>query len=192
MTTGINLFKGRVSRRAFLKAAGIAWIAGNFPKPSFATLGKDIPNAKVLHLFHPESEESLTTTYWSGGKYVDSALSDIDFIMRDRHTGETRQIDKDLLDLLYNISLELTTNKPFHILSGYRCPETNELLRKQGWAVSVQSLHEKGKAVDIRLPSTHLSSLRRAAYRLKKGGVGYYPKLDFVHIDIGTIRYWRK
>jgi len=164
----------------------------HLPGILYATPTKEKHKAKLLRLFHPDTKESLTTTYWEDGNYVKSALSDIDYIMRDHYTGEVRKIDKKLLDLLYNISLELNTNEPYHILSGYRCPETNELLKKQGLAVSGQSLHEKGKAADIRLSKIQVSVLRRAAYRLKMGGVGYYPKLSFVHVDVGSIRYWRK
>ena len=188
----LSQFSTRVSRRTFLKTLYITGIAINLPSLSYATLTKEKPKAKVLYFFHPETEESLKTTYWIDGNYINTALSDIDYFMRDYHTGEARQIDKKLLDLLYIISLELGAKEPFHILSGYRCPETNEFLRKQGWAVSDQSLHEKGKAVDLRFPKIQISSLRRVAYRLKLGGVGYYPKLNFVHVDVGSIRYWRK
>ena len=188
----LSQFNANVSRRIFLKSLLISGIAINFPSLSYANLGKDEPNAKVLNLFHPRTKESLTTTYWKDGNYIKSALSDIDYIMRVQYTGETRSTDKNLLDLLYNISLELTSKKPFHILSGYRCPKTNEVLRKKGWTVAYQSFHEKGMAVDIRLPGIQVSVLRRAAYKLKLGGVGYYPGLNFVHVDVGSITYLRK
>jgi len=166
-------------------------MAINLPGISYATLKKEKHKAKLLRFFHPEAKESLTTTFWLDGNYVNNALSEIDYIMRDQYTGEIRQIDTKLLDLLHTICLELGTDEPFHILSGYRSPETNEFLRKQGLPVSVQSFHENGKAIDIRLPMIETSSLRRAAYRLKMGGVGYYPKSNFVHVDVGSIRYWR-
>ncbi len=148
--------------------------------------------ARRLHFYRPKTKERLTSTYWIDGKYVESALSDIDHIMRDHRKEVVRQIDTTLLDLLHRIQMDLGACEPFHILSGYRCPETNAMLRKQGWAVSNKSFHEKGKAIDIRLPQTQISLLRRAAYRQKKGGVGYYPKLNFVHIDVGSVRYWTK
>ncbi len=188
----LSQFNAKVNRRIFLKSLCITGISIQFPGLSFANLRQENPKAKVLHFFHPETKESLTTTYWKNGHYVNSSLSDINNIMRDHHAGEARQIDTNLLDLLHCIRVDLSTNEPFHILSGYRCPETNAFLRKQGWAVSDRSLHEKGKAVDIRLPETAISLLRRTAYRLKMGGVGYYPKLNFVHVDVGSVRYWRK
>ncbi|RLC07133.1 MAG: hypothetical protein DRH90_01105 [Deltaproteobacteria bacterium] len=187
----LSHFNAIVSRRVFLKSLCITGMAINLPGISYATLKKEKHKAKLLRFFHPETKESLTTTFWLDGNYVNNALSEIDYIMRDQYTGEIRQIDTKLLDLLHTICLELGTDEPFHILSGYRSPETNEFLRKQGLPVSVQSFHENGKAIDIRLPMIETSSLRRAAYRLKMGGVGYYPKLNFVHVDVGSIRYWR-
>lgn len=188
----LNQFDARLSRRIFLKSLCLTGIAINFPCFSYAILREEKTNAKVLHLFHPETKERLTTTYWIDGNYIHSALSEIDHIMRDRYMEKTRKIDTKLLDLLYNISLELKAREPFHILSGYRCRETNESLRRQGWAVAKKSLHEMGKAADVRFPKIYSSKLRRAAYRLKMGGVGYYPKLNFVHVDVGSLRYWRK
>ncbi len=175
-----------------MKSLCAAGIAIHLPRILYATPTKEIHNAKQLRLFHPDSKESLTTTYWMDGNYLNSALSDIDYIMRDHHTGEIKQIDKKLLDLLFSINLEIGTDEPYHILSGYRCSETTAFLKKQGLAVSDKSLHEKGKAVDIRFSKIQVSALRRAAYRLKMGGVGYYPKLNFVHIDVGSVRYWSK
>jgi uncharacterized protein YcbK (DUF882 family) len=112
--------------------------------------------------------------------------------MRDQRTGEVAHIDTKLLDLLFSIHTGLDTSEPFHIMSGYRSPETNDLLRKKGWAIAKHSLHENGKAIDIRLSNTETSFLRRIAYKIKGGGVGYYPKLKFVHVDVGSIRYWTK
>jgi len=96
--------------------------------------------------------------------------------MRDRRTGEIKQINTRLLDLLSSIGTELKTQKPFHIISGYRSSKTNALLRKRGKGAAKKSLHIQGKAADIRLPGCRLSSLRRTAFNLKSGGVGYYPR----------------
>jgi uncharacterized protein YcbK (DUF882 family) len=188
----LSQFNTLVSRRIFLKSLCLAGLAINLPGFSWAASMAEKQPAKVLRLFRPDTKESLTTTFWIDGSYVNNALSDIDYIMRDQRTGKVRQINKKLLNLLHRICLELGTHEPFHILSGYRSPETNDFLRKKGWAVSGKSLHEKGKAVDIRLSEIQVSSLRRAAYQLKMGGVGYYPNLNFVHVDVGSIRYWRR
>jgi uncharacterized protein YcbK (DUF882 family) len=146
---------------------------------------------RSLSLYNPNTRESLHTTYWSNGRYLQKALGDINHILRDRRTGEIKQINTRLLDLLYAIGTELKTQKPFHIISGYRSRRTNALLRKCGKGAAKNSLHIQGKAADIRLPGCRLSSLRRVAFNLKCGGVGYYPRSRFVHIDVGPIRYWR-
>ena len=111
--------------------------------------------------------------------------------MRDFRKPDTKPIDTNLLDLLSAISMRLNPEKPFHVISGYRSPETNAKLRKRGTGAAKNSYHTQGKAVDIRLPGCRTSVLRRTAYKLKKGGVGYYPHRGFVHIDVGPIRYWK-
>jgi uncharacterized protein YcbK (DUF882 family) len=128
----LNQIDTTVSRRIFLKSLCATGLSIHLPSILFATPTKDNHKARLLRLFHPDSKESLTTIYWKDGKYLNNALIDIDFIMRDHHTGKVSKIDKYLLDLLYNINLELGTNEPYHILSGYRCPETTEFLKKQG------------------------------------------------------------
>jgi uncharacterized protein YcbK (DUF882 family) len=107
-----------------------------------------------------------------------------------RRTGEVKAIDTRLLDLAHDLGERLGDRGPFHVISGYRSPQTNALLRASGHGVARNSLHLKGEALDIRLPGTNLPVLRRAALDLKGGGVGYYPGQDFVHIDVGRVRYW--
>lgn len=181
----------KVCRRLFLKTAFILGISACCPGISLASVRRD-DDERRLNLYNPKTKECFDAAYWIKGNYVKEALSDINSIMRDLHTGEVKEIDTELLDLLFGIQQEIDAIEPFHIMSGYRSPYTNEILRKKGWAVSKHSLHLKGKAIDIRLPKTKTSLLRRTAYRLKKGGVGYYPKLKFVHVDIGALRYWTK
>jgi len=104
-----------------------------------------------------------------------------------------KPIDPKLFDLLHEISTELDTDAPFHIISGFRSPVTNSMLKQRGGAhtgVATNSLHMVGKAIDIRLPDVKLKNLREAAASLKRGGVGYYPSSDFVHVDTGRVRYW--
>ena len=110
--------------------------------------------------------------------------------MRDTRTGEVKNIDKQLLDLMYALAKKLKAEEPFHVISGYRNPKSNAQLMKQGLNAAKNSYHVKGQAADVRLPGYRTSVLRKAAYQLKKGGVGYYPQLKFVHIDVGPIRYW--
>jgi uncharacterized protein YcbK (DUF882 family) len=146
--------------------------------------------ARSLSLFSPDTKESLSRTYWADGQYDSQALADISHIMRDWHTEEAKPIDTNLLDLLHAISAELNVRSPLHILSGYRTPSTNILLRKRGRPASSKSYHLKGKAADIRIPGYQLSVLRAVSMQLERGGVGYYPRSSSLHVDVGPIRYW--
>jgi len=118
------------------------------------------------------------------------SLSEINNIMRDHRSGKIEKIDTELLDTLYLLSQRLKTRSPFHIISAYRSPETNDMLRHNSSGVAKKSMHIYGKAVDVRLPGSNLEELRDAALQLRRGGVGYYPGSDFVHIDVGRYRYW--
>ncbi len=125
--------------------------------------------------------------------YQPDALKQIDHILRDFRANEIKPIDPVLLDLLHELGGTLETDQPFHIISGYRSPHTNTLLRERGGAttgVASRSLHMVGKAIDIRVPGVKLDHLRGAARSLKLGGVGYYPSSNFVHLDTGRVRYW--
>jgi uncharacterized protein YcbK (DUF882 family) len=150
----------------------------------------DFSQKRSLSLYNPSTKESLDAIYWSNGDYVKEALAEINYLMRDRLTGKIQPIDTHLLDLLYVLRKKLNAQEPFHILSGYRSPETNARLRKRGKGAASNSYHLRGKAADIRLPGHRLSSLRRAAVDLNGGGIGYYPRSRFVHLDVGPNRYW--
>jgi uncharacterized protein YcbK (DUF882 family) len=113
--------------------------------------------------------------------------------MRDFRANAIKPIDPRVFDLLHELGGTLEADQPFHIISGYRSPETNALLRERGGAatgVASHSLHMVGQAIDIRVPGVKLDHLRDAAKSLKIGGVGFYPDLNFVHVDVGRVRYW--
>lgn len=143
-----------------------------------------------LYFYNTHTGEYLKETYWENGVYIPQALSRINYILRDFRSGEVRQIDTNLLDLLYVIKSQLGTEKPFHIISGYRSPTTNDFLRKVSTGVASKSMHMEGKAIDIYIPDVPLHVLRDTAINLKAGGVGYYPASNFVHIDTGRFRVW--
>ena len=121
---------------------------------------------------------------------MSDALAELNYILRDHRVQEIKEIDRNLLDLLCTLKNRLGTSKPFHVISGYRSPKTNEIMRKNNKGIAKKSLHMTGHAVDIRLPSCSLSSLRHEALKLKGGGVGYYPRSNFIHIDTGRVRSW--
>jgi uncharacterized protein YcbK (DUF882 family) len=168
----------------------MAAMTGLLHSPAFAAIDMLLSPRGRLALYHTHTEESLETIYFVNGEYSQQALEDINYILRDHRSGEIKAIDTGLLDLLYAISSKLQTPCPFHIISGYRSKVTNALLRRRSGGVARRSLHLEGKAADIRVPGCDLALLRRVAVDLKSGGVGYYPRPDFVHVDVGRVRYW--
>ena len=180
----------KLGRRSFLKATLLATGGCIFPYIAHGAIRKQPPIVRSLFLMNLHTEESLETVYWSRGEYIEEALVEINYLLRDHRTGEIKAIDKRLLDLLYAIRKKLETQGPFQIISGYRSPSTNALLCRRSSGVAKGSLHQKGKAADIRVPGRRLSSLRNVARDLKRGGVGYYPNANFVHVDVGRVRYW--
>jgi uncharacterized protein YcbK (DUF882 family) len=180
----------QITRRRLLQwgAAGLFSVA--IPGRGFAGVRKFCPPERALSFYNTHTEEELEVVYWVRGNYRKQALTDINHILRDHRTGEVKAIDTRLLDLAHSLGERLANQGPFHIISGYRSPKTNALLRAGGHGVASKSLHLEGKALDIRMPDTALPVLHRAAVDLKGGGVGYYPGPDFVHIDVGRVRYW--
>jgi uncharacterized protein YcbK (DUF882 family) len=147
----------------------------------------------VLSFFNTHTGERVKAAYSAGGAYQPDALRDLNYILRDFRVNEIKPIDPRVFDLLHELGGTLETDQPFHIISGYRSPHTNTILRARGGTttgVASHSLHMVGQAIDIRLPGVKLENLRNAARSLKIGGVGFYPDLNFVHVDVGRVRYW--
>jgi uncharacterized protein YcbK (DUF882 family) len=179
-----------VSRRAFLTAGLATAIACFSPCKAFASVLRASPPEKALAFYNTHTGETLKTVYWDQGTYVPQSLAEINYILRDYRTGEVRDIEPALLDLLCALHQKLGSAAPFSIISGYRSPETNSHLSTMSKGVAKNSMHLLGKAIDIRLPGHELKTLQRAAVDLQWGGVGYYPFSDFVHVDVGRVRYW--
>ncbi len=189
-TTGkgcINLDR----RRALKLIAFCGLTVFPLPRSIYADTHKFQQPGKSLSLYHPDTHEALDIVFWSHGNYISSALTDINYFLRDRRNNEVQPIDPRLLDLLSSIGNRFKDNEPFHVLSGYRSPQTNKMLRKFGKRASKTSYHLQGKAADVRIPGCRLSSLHRTAVRFRCGGVGYYPRFGFIHLDVGPIRYWQ-
>lgn len=180
----------RISRRDFLTAGLTVTAACLVPHQLLAAVPNVSYPEKALSFFNTHTGEKMKTVYWSEGTYMPQALTDINHILRDYRTGEVKEIDRALLDLLFTLGRKLESAGPFHIISGYRSAETNSLLSALSGGVAKNSLHIDGKAIDIRLPGHELKTLQRAAVDLGRGGVGYYPSSDFVHVDVGRIRCW--
>jgi len=180
-----------ITRRRFLRlgAASTAWLS--VPGAAvWAGLRAPSAPARALAFYNTHTGESLKTVYWENGGYVAGALGEINHILRDFRANEVRPIEPPLLDLLHALARRLDTREPFHIISGYRSPATNAMLAAHSEGVARHSLHQFGKAADIRVPGRDLNTLHRVAIALRGGGVGYYPRSDFVHVDVGRVRYW--
>ncbi|GAB6141055.1 hypothetical protein JCM14076_17840 [Methylosoma difficile] len=145
---------------------------------------------KQLALENPNTGESLNRVYFENGRYVKSALQEFNHLLRDFHTETMHPIDPTLLDQLYDLKQTLAIRKPIHIISAYRSPYTNANLRRQTHGVAKHSLHMEGRAIDIRVEGVSSRYIRNAAVAMGKGGVGYYPDANFVHLDTGDVRIW--
>lgn len=179
------------SRRDFLKTLA-ATSAITLATPKLAQAAFSGFDVKRLALEHHHTGASIDVTYYENGRYLKDALQEINFFMRDYHNNLVHAVDPALLDQLHDLKLFLGVNKPFHVVSGYRSPETNASLRKNSRGVAKHSLHMEGKAIDIRMEGIAVKSIRDAALTLQRGGVGYYPNENFVHLDSGDIRTWRR
>jgi uncharacterized protein YcbK (DUF882 family) len=144
-----------------------------------------------LSLHHLHTDERISVAYRIGEHYQRSALKSLNHFLRDFRTGDETAIDPQLFDLLHDVKVRLGHNDgTFEIISGYRSPRTNAMLRRASSGVAKRSLHMTGQALDVRLTETPTRNIRDAALTLSRGGVGFYPRSDFVHLDTGKVRRW--
>lgn len=145
---------------------------------------------RAIAFLNIHTGERLRTVYWQDGHYLADSLDAIDRVLRDFRTGEVKPIDTRLLDLLDAVNQSLGNNGPLHVISGYRSPKTNAMLAARSRGVARNSFHVKGMAIDVRLPHCPLKMLQAVGLGLERGGVGYYPDSNFVHLDTGPVRSW--
>jgi uncharacterized protein YcbK (DUF882 family) len=145
---------------------------------------------RQLSLYHTHTSESLTVTYYREGQYVPSALAELNHFLRDFRTDDVANMDPALFDILFDIQIESGSTGTYQIISAYRSPATNKMLRKKSNGVARNSQHLLSKAIDVRLTDIDTAELRDVALSLQRGGVGYYKKSDFVHVDTGRVRRW--
>ena len=143
-----------------------------------------------IRMYSGRTGESLDTVYWVDGKYIRESLNEINIFMRDWRTGTAIGIDPRTVDIAAASHQLLRTNEPYMLLSGYRSPQTNAMLRSRSSGVAKNSLHLTGKAADLRLKSRSVGQMSQAAASCKAGGVGRYSGSNFVHMDCGPVRVW--
>jgi uncharacterized protein YcbK (DUF882 family) len=182
-----------VHRRDVLKVGMAGFLASIVPlfasRKAFAAMGGDYGLSRVSFR-HTHTGESFSGVYRAGDKYLPEAFERLNYILRDFRTKEVFPMDPRVLDIISLVQAKTQTGKPMEILSGYRCPRTNAMLRHETSGVAKNSFHMYGQAIDFRMPGYNTSRLRKIAMDVKSGGVGYYPKSDFVHVDTGKIRHW--
>ena len=178
-----------LNRRLFLGAVSGVFAASSCDRV-FAAVPPGGARSVALHNLH--TGESLSVDYWIDGAYQADAMAEVDRVLRDFRTGDVHPMAATLLDLLTGLRRKLDTDRPFEVISGYRSPRTNAILREahEHSGVAAKSLHMQGMAIDIRVPGRALASLRDAALAVRGGGVGYYPASDFVHVNVGRVRRW--
>ena len=179
---------GNTSRRHFLACLGGAVTATTLADPAAASL--IAPESRTLNFDNLHTGEKAKVEYWANGQYLPDALREVNFILRDFRNGEIHPIEPKLLDLLTQLHGTVGSSQPFQVISGYRSPATNAMLRETGHGTATKSLHMQGQAIDIRLADCALTDLHAAAVQLRLGGVGFYPGPDFIHVDVGRVRYW--
>ncbi len=179
-----------IHRRRFLRLGLLAASAFLLPRPLCAGVQAAGATDRRLAFFNTHTGETLEACYFRAGCYDPDALRAINHILRDHRSGEVRPIEGRLLDLLHALAGRFERPCPFHVISGYRSPVTNATLHSRNRGVASQSLHVYGQAIDIRVPGIPTGELRDQALSLAAGGVGYYPKPDFVHVDVGRVRAW--
>ena len=179
------------SRRIFL--GGCAGLTAGLILPAGVTAALPKGGERVLSFYNTHTAEQVSTPYWIDGEYNAEGLKDLRWLLRDHRVGKAHDIDKQLFDVIYALQQKIGAGKPgkpFHVISCYRSPQTNAKLRSKSGGVAKKSLHMQGKAIDIRLPRYDTRELRKAALSLNAGGVGYYERSNFIHLDVGRVRSW--
>lgn len=177
----------RIGRRGFFALGMGAALAGATLSPRRLMAG--IPR-RVLSLRNAHNNETVTAEYFCDGWYNPDVLARFDSLLRDRRTGESITMDSGLLDILYHLQEQVGGNRELSIVCGYRSPRTNAMLAATSRGVARNSFHMYGRAADLTLPGYSLPRLRDIAMDLRAGGVGYYPRSNFIHVDTGSIRHW--
>jgi uncharacterized protein YcbK (DUF882 family) len=184
---GVDTMRKVWQRRQILGAAGAVACAG-VASPAIASIGKT--NVRALALNNLHTGERAKIDYWVDNSYVPDALQAINHLLRDYRNNEVHVIEPKLLDLVTLLHRQVGSAAEVQVISGYRSPATNAAMHERSAGVAAHSLHMKGMAMDIRLGDVALDRLHSAAVAMRAGGVGYYPTSNFVHVDVGRVRYW--
>ncbi|SOH95554.1 Uncharacterized conserved protein YcbK, DUF882 family [Monaibacterium marinum] len=181
-----------VSRRSLL--GGLVGLSAIAAAPSFADTPAVLTGAgdiRSLKLYNPRTGERLDSVYWVEGEYIPQVLDEVNFIFRDWRRNELRAVDVRTIDIMAAASRMMETTEPYQLMSGYRSPETNNALRASNRGVARNSYHMRAMAADLRLSTRSVQNMYDAGVSCNAGGVGRYPRSNFVHFDCGPVRTWR-
>ena len=177
-----------MNRRDFLLDGGVMSIGFLLSNNVWAKRKAGAP--RILTVSNANTGETLSSEYFDGRRYVPQELNRLNKLFRDFRRNESIKIDKELFDYLFNLTRLLEINKTVTLLSGYRAPATNQMLSASTRGVAKKSYHTRGQAMDFRIAGVDTKHLHKAALKMRAGGVGYYPKSNFLHIDTGPYRSW--
>ena len=188
----VNAKTNIFSRRFILGAFAATAI---FAAPTYTAAAgflRGAGNIRRIKMYSTRTGETLDMIYWIEGKYIKEALTEVNFFMRDWRQNKIQMIDTRIVDIISASQQLLDTSSPFLMLSGYRTPATNALLRSKSRKVASKSLHMSGQAADLRMQGKSVRQIARAASSCAAGGVGRYSNSNFVHVDCGKNRLWGK
>ncbi|TCM83425.1 uncharacterized protein YcbK (DUF882 family) [Rhodovulum steppense] len=186
----MNMTRNGISRRGLLAAFAATTVVA---APTFANAFGVLRGAgdiRRIRMYSGRTGESIDTIYWIEGQYINEAVKELNHFMRDWRNGQTISMDLRNLDIMTAAHRLLDVDEPYMLLSGYRSPQTNAMLRSRSGGVAKNSLHMKGQAADLRLKSRSVGQMARAASACSAGGVGSYSGSNFVHMDCGPVRTW--
>ncbi|CAN5203464.1 DUF882 domain-containing protein [soil metagenome] len=188
----------------FPRSMGVDWLSRTSVRVGLASLLLIATNARSVHnatadgdtrtlsFHHTHSDEDLTVTFKRNGRYDEAGLKKLNYFLRDWRSQDSTTMDRRLFDIVWEVYRDVDGKQPIQIISAYRSPATNAMLRRRSSGVARHSQHMQGHAMDFFIPGVALEQIRFAGLRLQRGGVGFYPTSGspFVHLDVGSIRHW--
>lgn len=185
-----DMTSGSFTRRALLGAFAATTITA---APTFANAAgylRGSGDIRRVHMYSGRTGERIDMIYWVEGQYIAESIKELNHFMRDWRTNDVKKIDTRTIDIMAAAHNLMDVHEPYMLISGYRCPKTNAMLRARSSGVAKNSRHLRGQAADLRLASRSVNQIARAAAACKAGGVGRYSKSNFVHMDCGPVRSW--
>ncbi|WGV17066.1 YcbK family protein [Fuscovulum ytuae] len=179
-----------VTRRGLLGVFAATVVAAAPTYSNAFGLLRGAGDIRRIRMYSGRTGESLDTIYWIEGEYIPEVLKEINHFMRDWRSNDRTNIDARTIDIMAAAHNLMDVSEPYMLLSGYRSPATNAMLRSKSRGVARNSLHMKGQAADLRLKSRSVGQMARAAEACASGGVGRYSRSNFVHMDCGPVRHW--